>query len=298
MDTKLPKIIRLAHSLENNDTTTLFVELVSLMKEVSDLQNALRKIQLIKGDKGDEGISGTTPKRGSDYFTLDDINYFKKSVTPIIGKDYFTEEQIQTILALSTPTKGKDYFTKNDIKEIATTVVSTIGKPKDGKDGSPDTALQIVNKINTLKGIINASAIDGLLTLEEVMKELKNPKSKFNLKEILNQPEKGALDQRWHGGGLTNVIHDNTLTGLGTNLSPLSVVPTGGGFTILTATGARNQFNTKFTFTTTVQPSFIVSDGAWYTALDDNGGIQWTWNSILMQVTMIAPPTNSLFGIK
>lgn len=71
-----------------------------------------------------------------------------------------------------------------------------------------------------------------------------------------------------------------------------------GGFTSLPATGAIDGTNTVFTFTTSVQPSYIVSDGVWYTAIDANGVTQWTWNSGTNTLTMVAPPSTSLFGIK
>lgn len=70
----------------------------------------------------------------------------------------------------------------------------------------------------------------------------------------------------------------------------------GGGFTTLTATGSRNGINTVFTFTTSTQPSYIVSDGVWLTALDDNGGTQWTWSG--STATMVVPPNSSLFGVQ
>lgn len=66
----------------------------------------------------------------------------------------------------------------------------------------------------------------------------------------------------------------------------------GGGITELTATGTVNGVNAVFTFTQT--PSYIVSDGAWYKKLDNNGNVQWSGTTT---VTMTIPPTSAIFGI-
>lgn len=72
---------------------------------------------------------------------------------------------------------------------------------------------------NGKNGKDGKDGVDGKsVTLEEVMGEvLKSQK-----------PEKGKIDQRWHGGGLSKVSTDATLTGLGTPSSPLSVVGSAG----------------------------------------------------------------------
>ena len=76
----------------------------------------------------------------------------------------------------------------------------------------------------------------------------------------------------------------------------LLVTATGGtGFTELAATGTVDGTNLAFTFTQ--QPSYIVVDGYWMKALDNNGGTQWSWNAGTSTVTLIIPPTNAIFGI-
>jgi hypothetical protein len=67
----------------------------------------------------------------------------------------------------------------------------------------------------------------------------------------------------------------------------------GSGFTNLPATGTVNGSNVTFTFTQV--PTYIVSDGVWLTALDNNGGTQW--NNVGTTITMSIPPTNSIFGV-
>lgn len=66
-----------------------------------------------------------------------------------------------------------------------------------------------------------------------------------------------------------------------------------GGFTELPKlSGSVNGVNVTFTFSQT--PSYIVSDGAWYKKLDSNGNAQWSGTTT---VTMVIPPTTSIFGI-
>ena len=57
----------------------------------------------------------------------------------------------------------------------------------------------------------------------------------------------------------------------------------------LTATGTINGLNAAFTFVS--QPSYVVSDGAWYKV--NNG---WTWNAGTLTATMTVPPTYSIWG--
>ncbi len=63
----------------------------------------------------------------------------------------------------------------------------------------------------------------------------------------------------------------------------------GGGFTLLPATGTIDGVNADFTFTE--QPTYIVQDGAWYTV---NKG--WTWSGFT--ATMTIPPNDNIYGFK
>jgi len=96
------------------------------------------------------------------------------------------------------------------------------GKP--GKDGSSDTPEEIASKLNTLKEVLDVSIIKGVPSIQSLVKELKTGKNRLEAKDILNMPAKGPLDQRWHGAGISSVVHDSTLSGSGTASSPLSVV--------------------------------------------------------------------------
>lgn len=65
-------------------------------------------------------------------------------------------------------------------------------------------------------------------------------------------------------------------------------------FAEMTATGVVNGVNTQFTFTS--EPAYIISDGVFYKKTDNNGVVQWSWNSILLQATMTIPPQSSIWG--
>lgn len=72
----------------------------------------------------------------------------------------------------------------------------------------------------------------------------------------------------------------------------------GGGFTLLPATGTIDGSNQTFTFTQ--QPTYIVSDHAWYKAV--NAGptagatTNWTW-SVLTATLLIPGPIEDIFGV-
>ncbi len=90
-----------------------------------------------------------------------------------------------------------------------------------------DTAREIADKLNTLSYAVDASVIKGVATKEEheklgkkIDKYMEGEKERFDFN-----------DQRWHGGGISEVAHDTSLTGKGTVSSPLSVVSSGTGIT-------------------------------------------------------------------
>ena len=66
----------------------------------------------------------------------------------------------------------------------------------------------------------------------------------------------------------------------------------GGGLSEITFIGAVNGANTSFTVGAT--PTYVVSDGVWYKATDNNGVVQWSQTS--NTITMTLPPTSSIYG--
>jgi hypothetical protein len=210
--------------------------------------------------------------------------------TPVKGKDYWTEKEVENmvnaILAEATPIKGVHYSDGENGKDYILT-------SKDKREIASVIEVPIVEKI-----------VEKTEVIKEVMPKLdvsmvKNAVSKKDFEETSKKIDSGMaridgrlklVDQRWHGGGLSKVSHDSTLSGDGTPSSPLSAVPT--GLMFLTATGAVNGSNQIFTFLSV--PTYLVIDGAWYTKTDNNGVLQWS--NVGLTITTQITPSNSIWG--
>lgn len=96
------------------------------------------------------------------------------------------------------------------------------------KEITPD---EIVDKVNRSTLKIDADKIEGLMTPNDVIEEMKKNKT-IDISHIRNGENLARIaqkginmnDMRWHGGGLSIVSHDATLSGDGTPTNPLSVV--------------------------------------------------------------------------
>lgn len=171
-----------------------------------------------------------------------------EAVRPVVGTDYYTEEEkwelVQTIYSLiQVPKVGVDFFTVKEKREFMAVLKDQLSRelqkaiqkiPKTEQILVDEKPTVIASKLNTLESAIDSKVIRGLPTIEDFIKELKDPKGKNKLsaEHILNMPARGRLDQRWHGGGLSSVSTDSTLTGDGTPSSPLHVVGGTGGASI------------------------------------------------------------------
>lgn len=195
----------------------------------------------IKGDKGDTGEKG-------------DPGY-----TPLKGKDYFTPKEIDLIIEYVTkqaqPIKGRDYVDGRDGKH---------GEDgKDGKDGR-----------DGLDGRDGHDGKDAVLSdIKKAVAEIvKDPKFQIDKKNV-----KGLdmSDQRWHGGGLSTVAHDATLTGNGTASSPLSVVSGGSSGYQQPTSGVVD--GTNVTFQWAIAPKVIVVDqGRTMQQVSSDTNVNWT----------------------
>lgn len=264
----------LASFIEQQDTNTLLRGILKKFEEGDASIHAIKGI--VKGDKGEDGY---TPVKGKDYFTQQEVNAFLFAAAPRKGTDYFTEEDIQSILDLVTPTKGIHYRDGSD---------GINGKDGvNGKDGTEITPQEIANRLNILPKAIKSSTIDGILTIEEIRTEL----TKKGSKNRITKQDLDMSDLRWHGGGLSSVAHDATLTGNGTTSSPLSVVPSGAtGYQA--ATGTVNGVNTIFVFTTA--PNAIVRDGVTIRKTSSDGTVNWTGTTT---VTLAIAPNLDVFAV-
>ncbi len=232
------------------------------------------------------------PQKGVDYFTNEEIQSFKKDIAPVKNIDYFTPEDIQQvkdgIKEEVTPVKGIDYFDGEPGQNADNELIINTLKPelkklvpsievikKSIKIPLPETPEQIVRKVNISNVKINSENISGLITIDQIIKELKSnkhleAKDIKGLKSNITSPSYAAL----HGSGLSTVVHDATLTGLGTTASPLSVVGGGGGsgtVTSVSITTANGVSGTVATATTTpaitlvlgaITPTSVAASGA------------------------------------
>lgn len=266
----------LAPQMQQVETNELLKSLIENMQEMKET----KIIPVLKGDKGDKG------ENGIDLISSEELQSIKEEITPIRGQDYFNESDVQDFLKAVTPIKGIHY---QDGESIEGPKGERGFDGRDGKDGSPDSPEQIANKLNTLEGVLNSSVIKDFPNIEdilkEVVKELKDPKGKYKLegKDILNNnPAKGPLDMRWHGGGLSNITDliqaglNVSITGSGTSSDPYIISSTGGGSSGFQqpTSGVVNGVNDTFTWA--IAPNSIVIDGVPRQKVQSDGTVNWT----------------------
>lgn len=211
------------------------------------------------------------------------IPLVKDGLTPVKGVDYFTPEEKKElrdeILSLATPVKGVDYFDGTDGVDGSDYVLTE----KDKKSIAQSIEVPVVDKVIVEKEIIKEVTSKAL---EKKMTAFEGELAKFIDKKTFDKSfndVKGKLDMRWHGGGLSKVITDATLTGSGTSANPLKVV--GGGVNYETPTGLINDSNVTFTVLNT--PKAVILNGSTYF---QNDGYTLSGLTITM---LIVPVTGS-----
>ncbi len=146
----------------------------------------------------------------------------------------------------SVPTKqAKDLSFINKLSAVDVVKMKSGKDGVNGRDGSPDSPAQIADKLNTLDGAIEAKVIKGL------------PDYSADIQKVNKRID--TSDLRWHGGGLSTVSHDSTLTGSGTPSSPLSVVSVGPTTYSETPVGLINSSNTVYTTLHTITTVFVLA---------------------------------------
>lgn len=236
----------------------------------SNREMTVKGASMIKGDKGDKG---DTPVKYVDYFTSNEL------------------EQVATFLKETVkdevrPIKGIDYHDGIDGNEGPQGRMGPAGK--DGRDGKNGKDAPVINEDGLVMKLLNRIPQQEIPTLEELVKEIKKKKL-LEMRDIKNMPL-NMNDMRWHGGGLTAVVHDSTLTGQGTTASPLSVVPT-----TLTgyqqATGTVDGVNLAFSFTTA--PNVVVVDGRTMQKVQSDGTVNWTGTTA---ITLVIAPNFDIYA--
>ena len=161
---------------------------------------------------------------------------------------------------------------------------------KDGKDGSPDSSEQVRDKLETLKDEerLDISAIKGL---DEKLTKNQNGFQLFGgtsgIKLYVNGVKKGTAKTLNLVPGAN--VSMNYVASNGRNDIIISASLSGGGLTVLPATGAIDGINTSFTFTE--KPIYLVIDGGWY-----RENVGWTWS--VLTATLTIPPSNDIYGLK
>lgn len=164
--------------------------------------------------KGEKGDKGDTPEKFKDYFTAEEQRHFLALATPVKGEQYFHQNDINDFLKASTPVKGVHY---NDGKDGRDGVDGKDGigidgrngvDGKDGADGKNPDPRDVIEKIKSLKGNDRLD-ISALRNGERLAQLVTSTGKKL-----------AEIDQRWHGGGITNVSSNGVLvTSSGTSLN-------------------------------------------------------------------------------
>ena len=244
-------------------------------RETNQLLSGLfSQIKMMKGDKGEKGDAGYTPQKGKDYFTDTEVNsliaYILKQATPKKGVHYNDGE------------KGDAYvLTSKDKKEIAQSIDVPIVE-------------KIIEKIEVVKEVMPKSIDVSIVKNAVSKKDLETDR-----KEILSGMAKvdgriKLIDQRWHGGGLSQVYHDTTLSGTGSSSNPLTVIGGGGsGSRMEIPTGIVNDSNVSFAFTNL--PVILVINGLTYR--QSGGMYNWTVSGKTITLNNPIGVSGSIFGI-
>jgi hypothetical protein len=188
-------------------------EMIETLNKDTSIEDVLARVQMLKGEKGDKGDKGDsiTGDKGEKGDTGD------KGDKGNMGES------------------GKNADEQKIIKEISIkipTVEQIASKVKIPPIQEIDTA-SIINRI------LNSIPKPVFPTIEEIVKEIKEKKL-LELRDIRGARLDRASgnfnmnDQRWHGGGISNITGlitagtNITITGLGTTTSPYIINSSGG----------------------------------------------------------------------
>lgn len=247
--------------------------------------NPYHGLSLLKGDKGDPGekgdpglpgVKGDKPKKGEDYFTTAEID----EIVVLIQSQVKDGAPGKRGADAKAPVKGLDYWTKDEQEAIIRDVLKRVPKPPKA---------EVVNHQAVVEAAVKKALAAQKLTIEHIA----------DLPKTL-----GALTQHLKMGGFRGgggkVLAGSNVTVTNNADGSQTVASSGGsGFTTLAATETPNGILQTFTFATAAaKPSFIIADGAWKEATDQDGvTINWTWNAGAKQATMTIAPTSGIKGI-
>ncbi len=220
------------------------------------MAEAINKIAISKGDKGDEGY---TPIKGLDYWTDAELQAVVDYVRSLIkdGEQGPQGDPGEKGDIGETPRLGIDYWTEKDQEKILKQVLEKLPKTKELK---PEDVVKLV------------------------LKEIKMPDTgslitKGELTEFLRR---GGF----RGGGDT-VAAGSNITITTNNDGQKVIASTGGsGFTRLTTASTIDDTNTTFVFTGI--PTAVIINGATFFAGETAGGVV-VWTNVTVTVTLANP---------
>ncbi len=191
-----------------------------------------------------------------------------------------------------------------DTKELEASILAKVPKI-DTQALTRQVLKQIPENKASLKIIQEKFEIDPMSVIEKIMELSRQGKFKLKKENIdgLEQTMSAFQSQLGrgylHGGGDTVKAGTNVTITIDSSGKKVINSTGGSGFTVLNTASTVNGSNQTFVFSTaTAQPTFIVSDGIYFTALDSNGNTQWSWNAGTKTATLtIPPPINSIFAI-
>jgi len=179
---------------------------------------------------------------------------------------------------------------------ITDRVLNNIPRPErlDKEGLIKDIVSRIPRSKSDLKVVQERFEVDPMSVIDKILKLADEGKLKLKTSHIdgLEQTIRAFQSQigargYLHGGGDTVSAGSNIV--ITTNPNGTKVISTTGALSSLIATGPVDGSNINFSFVS--KPTYIISDGAWYT---ENKG--WSWNAGTLTATMIIPPNDNIFG--
>ena len=313
-DKQKSKLLALSEIAEHGDlavVTQMFEMQDTFDTKTEELDTYLLEVKAIF-EKIDLNQFRGEPGKDADPVDYDRVVAECLRLTPPPPKPKAIREQriiAEVMQLIPIPKYGDDADEERVIAEVLRRIVLP-----EAKEVMLDTPEEIVEKVNTSKKRIKKVQVEGLDELERMVQanahssSLPQTTSFVNGKRAKNFSFSGSavasVEVRGDtayivltggvGGGQVNSI----VAGDGIDVddtdpaNPIVSATASGGFTELTATGSVNSSNVTFTFSQ--EPSYVVADGLWLKKLDSNGGTQWSGTTT---VTMVSPPSNSIFGI-
>lgn len=266
-------------------------------EEIGEADDIIKFLRGPKGDKGDKG-EDSKAEEVAEFIVIPVVDELKKDEDfiekirgekgeSIKGEDGKDAEEVD-IVEIAERVAELLPQQEIDVKKLEKSILAKIPKIVEKEEASAD---DLIEKLHTSKKKIKKTLVEGIDDMENMVRN-----SSRQMQNFIQM------------GGATQLRVKNNGTPLGAIetinfINPTLTVPQGGdgrevnvGFnvgstSILPATGVVNSGNLSFTFT--VKPSIIVSDGAMYRET-----VGWTWNAGTLTATMIIPPNNDIFGIQ